>query len=70
MSPHRLLVCLAVIGWPERELARRTGRQQTTARRWTGGQTPVPADVAAWVEALAAFHQAHPAPQAGEGEAG
>ncbi len=25
MSAHRLLVCLAVIGWPERELARRTG---------------------------------------------
>ncbi len=65
MSPHRLLVCLTVIGWPERELARRTGRLQTTVRRWTGGRSPVPADVAAWVETLAACHRAHPAPRAG-----
>lgn len=67
MSPHRLLVCLTVIGWPERELARRTGRLQTTVRRWTGGRSPVPPDVAAWVETLAAFHRAHPAPRAGLG---
>lgn len=67
MSPHRLLVCLAVIGWPERELARRTGRLQTTVRRWTSGRSPVPPDVAAWVEMLAAFHRAHPAPRAGQG---
>ena len=67
MSPHCLLVCLAVIGWPERELARRTGRLQTTVRRWTGGRSPVPADVAAWVETLAALHRAHPAPRAGRG---
>jgi hypothetical protein len=38
MSPHRLLVCLAVLGWSERELARRTGRHQTTIKRWTGGR--------------------------------
>ena len=67
MSSHRLLVCLAVIGWPERELARQTGRLQTTVRRWTGGRSPVPADVAAWVETLAALHRAHPAPRAGRG---
>ncbi len=67
MSPHRLLVCLAVIGWPERELARRTGRLQTTVRRWTAGRSPVPADVAAWVKTLAALHRAHPAPRAGQG---
>ena len=67
MSPYRLLVCLAVLGWPERELARRTGRLQTTVRRWTGGCSPVQADVAAWVEPLAAFHRAHPAPRARQG---
>ncbi len=55
MSSHRLLVCLIVLGWSERELVRRTGRLQTTARRWTGGQVPVLTDVAAWVEALAAL---------------
>jgi len=67
MSSHRLLVCLIVLGWSKRELARRTGRLQTTARRWTGGQAPVPTDVAAWVEVLTAFHQAHPVPRAGQG---
>jgi len=70
MSSYRLLVCLAVISWTERELARRTGRLQTTVRRWTTGRSPVQADVAAWVETLAALHQAHPAPQAGEGVVG
>jgi len=67
MAPRRLLVCLAVIGWSGHELARRTGRPQTTVRRWTTGETPMPADVAAWVETLAAFHRAHPAPRAGQG---
>ena len=67
MSPYRLLVCLAVLGWSERELARRTGRLQTIVRRWTNGQSPVPTDIAAWVETLAAFHRAHPAPWAGQG---
>jgi len=70
MSSYRLLVCLSLIGWTERELARRTGRLQTTVRRWTTGRSPVQADVAAWVETLAVFHQAHPASQAGEGVAG
>lgn len=63
MSPYRLAVCLAIIGWSERELARRTGRLQTTVRRWTAGSPAVPAEVAAWVEAMAAFHRAHPAPR-------
>ena len=70
MSSHRLLVCLIVLGWSERELARRTERLQTTVRRWTTGRSPVQADVAAWVEMLAAFHKAHPAPQARLDEAG
>ena len=65
MSPRRLLVCLFVIGWSGHELPRQTGRPQTMVRRWTGGRSPVPADVAAWIEMLAASHQAHPAPRAG-----
>ena len=65
MSPRRLLVCLAVIGWSGHELARRTGRPQTTICRWTTGEKSIPADVAAWVETLAACYRAHPAPRAG-----
>ncbi len=63
MSPHRLLVCLAVLGWSERELARRTGRHQTTIKRWTSGSGAVDDGTAAWLERLVAFHLAHPAPR-------
>lgn len=62
MSSHRLLVCLAVLGWSERELARRTGRHQTTIKRWASGSGAVDDDTAAWLERLVAFHLAHPAP--------
>lgn len=63
MSPRRLLVCLATLGWTERELARRTGRHQTEVRRWISGASPVRADIAVWLETLTAFHEAHPAPR-------
>jgi len=62
MSSYRLLVCIATLGWSERDLARRTGRRQTTIVRWVKGRSPVPGEVAAWLETLAAFHMAHPAP--------
>jgi len=62
MSARRVLVCLAVLGWSERELARRTGRHQTTIKRWTGGSGAVDDGTAAWLERLVTFHLAHPAP--------
>ena len=61
MSAHRLLFCLAMLGWGERELTRQLRRHQTDIRRWTNGAT-IPDDVAEWLEDLVAFHQAHPAP--------
>lgn len=63
MSSYRLLVCLAILGWSERELARRADRHQTTITRWARGLAPVPGAEAAWLETLAAFHVAHPAPR-------
>lgn len=63
MSSYRLLVCLIILGWSERDLARRTDRRQTTIVRWVKGLSPVPGEVAAWLEVLVAFHIAHPAPQ-------
>ena len=63
MSSYRLLVCLAILGWSERELARRAERHQTTIVRWVKGLSPVPGEVAAWLETLVAFHIAHPAPR-------
>jgi hypothetical protein len=62
MSAHRLLFCLAMLGWGERELARQLRHNQTGVRRWTNGTTIIPENVAAWLEDLVAFHQAHPAP--------
>ncbi len=62
MSAHRLLFCLAMLGWGERELTRQLRRHQTDIRRWTNGAT-IPDDVAEWLEDLVAFHQAHPAPR-------
>jgi hypothetical protein len=64
MSSHRLLLCLATLGWSERELGRRAGRHQTTIRRWIDGRSVVDRDVAEWLAALADFHAAHPAPRA------
>jgi len=63
MSSHRLLVCLAALGWTLRELVRRLGCHRTTAMRWASGQSPVPDDVATWLETLVAFHAEHPAPR-------
>ena len=67
MSSHRLLLCLIVLGWSERDLARRVCRHQTTIRRWTDGSSIVDREVARWLEDLVAFHTAHPAPRHGEG---
>jgi len=63
MSAHRLLFCLAMLGWGERELARQIRHNQTSVRRWTNGATVIPENVAAWLEDLVAFHQTHPAPR-------
>jgi len=62
ISSYRLLVCLAILGWSERDLARRTGRHQTTIVRWAKGLSPIPGEEAAWLETLAAFHISHPVP--------
>ena len=67
MSSYRLLICLSVLGWSERDLARRTGRHQTSVVRWTKGLSPVPDEEAAWLEKLANFHAANPAPRAKPG---
>ena len=62
MSAHRLLFCLAMLAWGERELARQLRCNQTSVRRWTNSAAVIPETVAAWLEDLVAFHHAHPAP--------
>ena len=63
MSPYRMRLCLAILGWSERELARRTGRHQTEVRRWIMAISPIDPDVAEWLTALAQFFRDHPAPR-------
>ena len=63
MSSYRLLVCLSILGWSERDLARRTKRHQTTIVQWTKDLSPVPGEEAAWLETLPRFHVANTAPQ-------
>lgn len=63
ISGYRILRALVTLGWAERELARRTGRHQTTVRRWIEGLSPVDPAVAAWLETLEHFHLEHPAPR-------
>ncbi len=58
MPGHRLLLCLATIGWTERELARRVGRHQTTIVRWVRRGLD-DRRIANRLETLAAAHEAN-----------
>ena len=62
MTPDRLRECLQALGWSQRGLAEKLGLHETRVRRMARGLHPVPAEVAAWLETLAAVHLAHPAP--------
>jgi hypothetical protein len=63
MSPYRLSLSLLILGWSERELARRTGEHRTNIRRWLSGESAVDPDVAAWLDVLTAVHVANPGPR-------
>jgi ribosome-binding protein aMBF1 (putative translation factor) len=64
MSRYRLSVCLAILGWPVSELARRIKEHRNTVQRWLDGKAAIDPAVAAWLEKLAAFHVANPSPAA------
>ena len=63
MTPGRLRECLAWLRWSQRGLAEALGCDDRLVRRWAAGTGPVPDEVAAWLERLAAAHAAMPAPQ-------
>lgn len=63
MTPaNRLRAALDAIRWSGHLLGRLLRVDERTVRRWLAGQYPVPDDVLAWLETLAAFHQRHPPP--------
>lgn len=62
MTPDRLRECLALLRWSQRGFAEALSCDDRLVRRWASGDATIPPDVAAWLEALAAAHAAHPAP--------
>lgn len=54
---------LATIHWSMTELGVACGVSQSTVRRWSAGTLAIPERIAAWVEAAAAWHRAHPVPR-------
>lgn len=62
MSPSRFLSILATLRWTIAAAATGCGYSRQYGHDWAKGARPVPAAVAAWLETLAAFHEAHPPP--------
>jgi len=62
MTPEGLRDCLDALAGTQRGLARLLGRPEGTVRQWLAGVVRVPADVAAWLDALARHHERHPPP--------
>lgn len=51
--------------WPATVAARLLGRHESTVRSYMRGQTRIPEEYTAWLERVASFLKANPAPQAG-----
>jgi ribosome-binding protein aMBF1 (putative translation factor) len=62
MTPDRIRACLDLIGWSQRGLAERLQRDERQVRRWCSGDYEIPEPEAQWLNALADFHEQHPAP--------
>lgn len=58
----RLRVALKALRWTYGTLAVELGLSPSTTRNWGLGRAPVPVEVLAWVETLAACHREHPSP--------
>lgn len=63
MKPARLNDCLAIIGWPIREVARRLEMPESGIRWWLAGRYPVPDEIAQWLEELANAIETIPPPE-------
>lgn len=61
-TPEAYAETLEIIGWSVRSLATRLGVHETRTRRWGTGQTVMPPEVWAWLQALAEAHRKLPLP--------
>lgn len=62
MTPTRLRTIRESAHIPIRGLARWTDRAESTLRAMEAGQRPIPAELAAWMERLGRWIEAHPPP--------
>lgn len=62
MTPDRFREVLALLDLPQRGFAHLLNRPEGTVHQWARSLVVIPADVAAWLEALAAFLATHPLP--------
>jgi transcriptional regulator with XRE-family HTH domain len=65
MTPPEFRLCLDLLSWSQRDLARMLGLDDRSVRRWSSGQNEIPGDIADWLATLTAFHATHPAPLKG-----
>ena len=63
MTPTRFRECLDLCSWSQRHLARITGAQDGTVRKWATGRYYIPKEVADWLETLASCHERNPPPE-------
>ena len=63
MSPARLRAALQVLRWPPEPLAAALALKPEEVQAWLDGSKRVPPNVAAWLEELAAAHEANPHPE-------
>jgi hypothetical protein len=55
MTADELNAALDILGWTPRTLAAALNVDSRNPRRWSGGNEPVPAGIAAWVGQMAAL---------------
>ena len=63
MTPDRFSAALALLHWTPATVARASAVSERTVWRWANGEYAVPPRIEAWLETLADFHAAHPAPE-------
>jgi hypothetical protein len=63
VTPHRFRACLDALGWSGRGLSALLGVDERQVRRWAKGDYAIPANIAAWLDRLARFHEQNPPPE-------
>jgi hypothetical protein len=63
VTRDRLGAVLLALRWPPKILASALAIKAEQVQQWLDGTKHIPANVAAWLEGLAAAHQANPHPE-------